>query len=1277
MRSWVRQFLFFLLSISWGAGGICFAYNAAYIDLQVSFPSGKNYVSLYRGSAGAIDDDMNDYYVNVHLTLLDEDGLPATAGPDGEDLDTLEATLETTLGKSGSIVGDEFLSDSETLHFDLETEVGPAARANVRYACTSYCSVGNDTIEVVVGDLSDSVEVEVKAPDADDIVIRLCGNDGCEVDELFEPDPGQQKNGGAAAEAGSMISFEVLALEENGSFTFAPNLQGKELTVSAYADYDADGKAEGSVSYEATPIAAATATFSNGKATGEIEITEAGTLDKDGNARMNVVFTATTGVTNASGETIETKQVSTVPLEYLTTDTETDYVAMYSDTADKLIIGRDPLDTGNLVEEIDYWYVLDDETRYGGPWTNQMAVFVADSYGNPVTGETVDVTSSIDSDLLDVGVTDEQSGWDISKSVRSNDDHDGLAVALNNVRNEHVPKGVVPVQGEITLDGVVSGSELDLTEDTATVYLMRTDLRPYDPAYPHTGANYLDLHMDTDYAGTNLTAGSKITVYITDVNGSAGSPTSQDIIEVGDEVTLYAHSVKTSNGWWVPDTSLKVSGDSQSYSDAVTDGYSHTITSSEVGETYGEIRIPIKIWGECTQDDQETVVVSLTASGKGIGCFKDPFLWKDPPLSATGGLLYGLAAPQYDLTHRWITDLKPAGETKVKVSVLASGVVAKDDDLDADPIIITSEFVVGGNSFLTPDSIDTSDDYGNVYNDTPSYSLSQTIGVATTDATRGCTLTFDEDDIGQTGTVTVTVSGIGSQVFNILHVVSATSLVLEKEGPALTIVGGEAIVKLTANGNTSSDRQVLISIDTDNSVADAELRELDGTILGTSYSGTLGAGSPSTKWLRLVVSASEVGSVLIYAEDTETSPLNGASLTINFESQDTEDPTADISPADGSTAQTTAEIVITVEDNRGVDLGDTVYLIEKDGSDVTSDLACETEGDKSTQGTITCSKDGGGLDVGKYEVSVTPEDLAGNVGAEESSAFTVMICMPAVQINPTAKTVRPGESVGFSASTTCNGSTLDGEYNWKVDSTIGSTIDENGVYTAGEEEGRDTVTVTDTANGNITAAAEVVVCVPLVSISPNGATLKFGEAEAFTATTTCGGSTVSGTYNWYATGGNLDTTGGGTVVYTAGTTEGSYAVTVTDTPNSATASVTVVVESGLTIVPATVPRSRWIVLPVLMTIEGEGTSFAPFSIFNGEYSVVTFDPATSVLALPPLVLNAERIWQLILVMPSWLTGIWNESEIVTVTVTTGTEKVSGNLTIEMLPFLLDEQESLK
>ena len=87
---------------------------------------------------------------------------------------------------------------------------------------------------------------------------------------------------------------------------------------------------------------------------------------------------------------------------------------------------------------------------------------------------------------------------------------------------------------------------------------------------------------------------------------------------------------------------------------------------------------------------------------------------------------------------------------------------AQDGDLDADPVVITSKMYVGENSLLTPESVDTADEYGNIVNDSPIYGASSDVGLATVDANKACSIIFTAADVGETATVTIGVSGVAS-----------------------------------------------------------------------------------------------------------------------------------------------------------------------------------------------------------------------------------------------------------------------------------------------------------------------------------------------------------------------------------------------------------------------------------------------------------------------------------------------------------------------------------
>jgi hypothetical protein len=126
------------------------------------------------------------------------------------------------------------------------------------------------------------------------------------------------------------------------------------------------------------------------------------------------------------------------------------------------------------------------------------------------------------------------------------------------------------------------------------------------------------------------------------------------------------------------------------------------------------------------------------------------------------------------------------------------------------------------------------------------------------------------------------------------------------------------------------------------------------------------------------------------------------------------------------------------------------------------------------------------------------------------------------------------------------------------------------------------------------------------------------------------------------------------------TTTTTTADVTTTTTTPVTTTTTTVSASNITVSPDTIVRSRWISLPAILAIQGNGTNFAQGS------SKPAYSPDRAVIALPPLVLNAELIWQTVLVSPAWLAGAGNQT--VTCTVDGG----SDDFDINLLPFILDE-----
>jgi hypothetical protein len=196
-----------------------------------------------------------------------------------------------------------------------------------------------------------------------------------------------------------------------------------------------------------------------------------------------------------------------------------------------------------------------------------------------------------------------------------------------------------------------------------------------------------------------------------------------------------------------------------------------------------------------------------------------------------------------------------------------------------------------------------------------------------------------------------------------------------------------------------------------------------------------------------------------------------------------------------------------------------------------------------------------------------------------------------------------------------------------------------------------------------------------VAISPASATLDAGAKQTFTASTTCGGQARAGDYTWEVSGGTADSTTGESIEYTAGNVPGNFTVTVTDRVNgSATASAAVAIATELCsidVVQDQVARSRWVPLPAIITVSGSNTDFKQFGTrveFEGDGS------ATSVIGLGALVIpSAQTIQQLVLILPSVLTGSDSESETITVSVTNGgCDTALDTFDLQLLPFGLDK-----
>jgi hypothetical protein len=195
-----------------------------------------------------------------------------------------------------------------------------------------------------------------------------------------------------------------------------------------------------------------------------------------------------------------------------------------------------------------------------------------------------------------------------------------------------------------------------------------------------------------------------------------------------------------------------------------------------------------------------------------------------------------------------------------------------------------------------------------------------------------------------------------------------------------------------------------------------------------------------------------------------------------------------------------------------------------------------------------------------FLVAMAGAAMLATLAACGSDNSTAPRTLATITVTPAAPTLAAGSTQQFTAvGKDADGHQMSITPTWTV-STGGGTIDDNGMLTAGSTAGSFTVTAT---SGSVSGTSTVTVAssalpVATITLTPATATLAEGATQQFTAVgKDANGDVVAFTPTWSvaAGGGAIDSDG----LFTAGSTPGTFANTVSVTNGTIVATATVVV----------------------------------------------------------------------------------------------------------------------
>ncbi len=370
--------------------------------------------------------------------------------------------------------------------------------------------------------------------------------------------------------------------------------------------------------------------------------------------------------------------------------------------------------------------------------------------------------------------------------------------------------------------------------------------------------------------------------------------------------------------------------------------------------------------------------------------------------------------------------------------------------------------------------------------------------------------TIDEDGLYTApavhGTDTVVATSVADPSKSDEVELTIRELLLTVTPTSASLVTGET-VEFTASVQNALDTAVTFTLDPDTDAADGALTAGSGAN-AIVYTAPATAGSDTLR-----VTSAHNPNVFVLATITVTQP---APVTVSVT------PTAQ-TILTGATVNLTA-VVGNDPSNAGV----TWAITETNGGTLApSGLTAQ----------YTAPSSPGVFHVVATSVAAPQVSATATLTVNEPANYGISIS----PVGPVSKKVGQTEQLSATVSHTPNTGV-----SWSVaPGGAGGTVDATGLYTAPAVVGVDTVVATSNDDPNQTAQVTVnVTSDAVVDATPPTAELVVHDTVTLTATVT-GAVTQTVTWSVPAGAGSLSTTSGGTTVYTAPATPGTYTVTVT------------------------------------------------------------------------------------------------------------------------------------